>query len=137
MHVNAYLTFNGTCEEAFRFYAEVCKGSVEMMMTHEGSPAEAHTPPEWRSKMLHATLKLGESIVMGSDSPPEHYRAPAGMSVSLSVGTLAEAEQIFAALSEGGSAGMPMGETFFAQRFGMCTDRFGIRWMVVCEKAME
>jgi PhnB protein len=73
---------------------------------------------------------------MGSDSPPAHDKTPAGFAVSLAVDTSAEAERIFAAFADGGGIGMPMGETSFAEKFGVCTDRFGTRWMVVCQKPM-
>ena len=136
MQANVYLFFKGNCEEAFKFYAKATGGTIETMMSHRGTPAEAQTPAEWRDKILYASLKIGNTSIMASDAPPGRQpEETGGFSISLGVDTPAEAERIFAALSDGGVAGMPMQETFFATRFGMVTDRFGISWMVICQKA--
>jgi PhnB protein len=132
--LNPYLTFNGDCEEAMKFYAQVLGGKIEMMMPHAGTPAEGHVPPEWRSKIMHARLSIGDKVLMASDAPPPHYSKPQGTSVSVAVTEPAEADRIFKALAEGGTMTMPIGETFWALRFGMCTDRFGIPWMVNCDR---
>jgi PhnB protein len=132
MQLNSYLTFNGQCEEAFKFYAQCLGGKIELMMPHAGSPVEAHVPPEWRDKILHATLVVGEAVLMGSDAPPGHYEQPKGFSVSLHLKDPSEAERIFDTLSEGGTVRMPLEQTFWAVRFGMLVDRFGIPWMVNC-----
>jgi len=134
MQLNPYLNFNGNCEEAFKFYEKTLGGKIVMMMPHEGTPAEAHVPAEWRKKIMHARMMLGDTPLMGSDAPPGNYDAPKGMSVSFSVEKPADADRIFAALSENGTVRMPIQETFWAQRFGMVTDRFGIPWMINCEK---
>jgi PhnB protein len=136
MQLNPYLAFNGRCEEAFNFYAKVLGGKIEAMMPHEGTPAAEHVPPEWRSKIMHARLAAGEAVLMGGDAPPNRSPKPDGFSVALHVKQSAEAERIFQALAENGKTTMPIQETFFAARFGMCVDRFGIPWMVHCEKAM-
>jgi PhnB protein len=135
MQLNPYLLFNGTCEEAFKFYAKTLDGTIKTMMPFEGSPMEKHAPEEWRKKIMHATLDLDGQVLMGSDARGEHYHKPQGFSVSLSVDKPEEAERIFAALAEGGNVRMALQETFWAARFGMVTDRFGIPWMVNCEKA--
>jgi PhnB protein len=132
---NPYLLFSGNCEEAFTFYHKILGGEIQTMMKHEGSPAAKGVPPEWLDKILHATLVVGENVIMASDAPPGHYSKPQGFSVNIGLNNIAEAERIFRALSEGGAVGMPIQETFWAVRFGMCTDRFGIPWMVNCEKA--
>jgi PhnB protein len=134
MHLNPYLLFNGSCEEAFKFYAKTLNGTIKTMMTFEGSPMEKRVPDEWRKKIMHSTLVFDGQILMGSDARSEHYRKPQGITVSLSVDKPEEAERIFAALAEGGEVGMALQETFWAARFGMLTDRFGIPWMVNCEK---
>ena len=134
MQSNTYLNFNGTCEEAFKFYEKCFGAKIESSMTHEGSPAEANTPPEWRKKILHARLKIGDTIIMASDAPPGHYNKPQGFNVSLGLDRAADAERVFKEMSQGGEVRMPMSSTFFATRFGMVTDRFGIPWMVICEK---
>ncbi|HSZ62845.1 MAG TPA: VOC family protein [Terriglobales bacterium] len=127
--------FDGQCEEAFEFYANLLAGEIVAMTTHEQTPAAAHVPAEWRSKIIHARLILGNQILMGSDAPPDHQQKPQGFSVNINVDNPAEAERIFDALKENGKVTMPFGETFWAVRFGMLVDRFGIPWMVNCEKA--
>ncbi|HEV2561822.1 MAG TPA: VOC family protein [Rhizomicrobium sp.] len=134
MQINPYLNFNGNCEEAFKFYEKTLGGKIVMMMPHEGTPAEAHVPAEWRKKIMHARMMLGDTPLMGSDAPPGNYEAPKGFSVSYSVEKPADADRVFKALSENGNVRMPIAETFWAQRFGMVTDRFGIPWMINCEK---
>ena len=133
MHVNAYLNFNGNCEEAFKFYERVLGGKIEVLSRFEGSPAEAHVPAPWKSKILHARMLIGETLIMASDAPAERYQQPTGISLSLSLDTPAEAERAFQALAEKGEVRMPLAQNFFASRFGMVTDSFGIPWMVVCE----
>jgi PhnB protein len=135
MQLNPYLTFNGQCEAAFNFYAQCLDGTIVAMIRHAGTPAEAHVPPEWRDKILHAFLKAGDDALMGSDAPPDRYEAPKGFSVSLQVKDPAEAERIFHALTENGTVRMPIQQTFWAARFGMLVDQFGIPWMINCEQA--
>lgn len=134
MELNPYLTFNGDCEAAFKFYEQCLGGKIEGMRTHAGAPAEEHAPPEWRNKMLHARLIVGDEVLMGSDTPPERYEQPKGFWVSIRVKDAADAERIFHALAEDGTVQMPIQQTFFAARFGMLVDRFGIPWMVNCER---
>lgn len=135
MQINPYLVFNGQCEQAFRFYEKVLGGKIEAMFLHAGTPAESFVPPEWRSKIMHARLVVGDQVLMGSDAPPDRFEKPQGFSVSLQIKTPADAERIFHALADNGAVRMPLGPTFWAVRFGMCVDRFGIPWMVNCEKA--
>jgi PhnB protein len=135
MQLNPYLTFNGTCEAAFRFYERCLGGKIEAMIPHEGSPMADRVPPEWRNKIMHARLVVGEEVLMGSDAPPEHYQEPKGFSVTLGINNPTEAERVFNALSEDGTVKMPLQQTFWAVRFGMLVDRFGIPWMINCEKA--
>jgi PhnB protein len=135
MQLNPYLTFNGQCEPAFKFYAQCLGGTIVAMIRHAGTPAEAHVPPEWRDKILHAFLKVGDDALMGSDVPPDRYEAPKGFSVSLQVKDPADAERVFHALAENGTVRMPIQQTFWAARFGMIVDQFAIPWMVNCEQA--
>lgn len=135
MQTNTYLLFNGQCEEAFKLYEKVLGGKIVAMMTHVGTPAENHVPPEWRAKILHASMKIGDQSLMASDAPPGRYSKPQGFSVNVAVDDPGDAERIFNALAEGGAVVMPFAETFWAYRFGMLVDRFGIPWMVNCEKA--
>lgn len=133
MKIQTYLTFNGTCRQAFEFYAKCLGAKIEMMMTHGESPVAEQTPKEWRDKIMHASLTVGDQSLMGSDQP-DSKEPIGGFSVSLSVEKPADAERLFKALSQGGTVGMEMQETFWAQRFGMLTDRFGVPWMVNCER---
>ena len=135
MQINPYLLFNGQCEAAFKFYEQCLGGKIEAMMTHAGTPAEAHVPPEWRNKILHARLVVGDQILMASDAPPDRYALPNGFSVSIQLKDTAEGERIFNALAENGKVRMPFEKTFWAARFGMLVDRFGIPWMINCEQA--
>jgi PhnB protein len=134
MQLNPYLNFNGQCEAAFKFYEKSLGGKIEAMFTHAGTPAEQQTPPEWRDKILHARLTIGDNILMASDAPPDCYEEPKGFSVSLQINDPKEAERIFRALAENGKVQMAIQETFWATRFGMLVDQFGIPWMINCEK---
>ena len=103
-------------------------------MNHGESPMADKVAPEWRDKVIHVHMKVGDRVLMGSDAPPQHYEKPQGFSVSLSTKDVAEAERLFKALSEGGKVRMPLQKTFWSAAFAMFTDRFGIPWMVNCEK---
>jgi PhnB protein len=133
MQLNPYLVFDGQCEAAFRFYENCLGGKIEALVPFEGSPVAGQVPAELATKILHARLVVGDQILMGSDAPPGRYEAPKGISVSIGIDDAAAAERIFNALAEGGTVQMPMEQTFWALRFGMVVDRFGIPWMVNCE----
>ena len=135
MNVEPYLYFNGQCEAAFKFYARVLGGKIVAMIPHAGTPAEQHVPSEWRNKIMHARLSVGDELLMGTDAPPDHYEKPKGFSVALLIKDPVDAERVFRALAENGTVRMPIQETFWAVRFGMLVDQFGIPWMVNCEKA--
>ena len=135
MQLSPYLNFNGQCEAAFKFYEKCLGGKIEAMITIAGTPAEEHAPPELRNKILHARLIVGGDALMGSDAPPDRYEAPKGFSVSLQIDDPADAERIFHALAENGIVQMPIQQTFWADRFGMLVDQFGIPWMINCGKA--
>lgn len=133
--MNPYLLFNGDCESAMKFYEKSIGGKVEAMFTHEGTPMEKMVPADWRKKVMHARLKVGDKVLMASDCPPDRYVKPQGFSVNLDFKSPAEAEKVFNALAENGSVQMPLQQTFWAARFGMVTDRFGTPWMINCESA--
>jgi PhnB protein len=137
MEVSPYLFFGGACEEALKFYEKTLGAKIDAVMKTEGSPAEYQMPPNWKDKVMHARFRIGGHVVMASDAPPDHYRAPQGFSLSLSYPDVAEAEDIYNKLAEGGSVQMPFSPTFWAKGFGMCVDRFGIPWMVSCEGEHE
>ena len=132
MQLNPYLLFNGQCEAAFKFYEQVLGGKIEGMTPHAGSPAEEHVPAEWRDKILHARMTVGDTVLLASDAPPGRYEPPKGFSVSIQLKDPAEGERIFNALSEKGSVQMPFQKTFWSPGFGMCVDQFDIPWMVNC-----
>ncbi|HLK34207.1 MAG TPA: VOC family protein [Terriglobales bacterium] len=132
MQLVPYLLFNGQCEEAFKFYEKVLGGKIEAMMPHEGTPAAEHVPANWRKKIIHARMVVDDQVLMASDAPPDRYQHPQGFSVHIGVKDAAEAERVFKALAENGKVSMPLDKTFWATRFGMVVDRFGIPWMVNC-----
>ena len=137
MHTCTHLHFKGNCREAFRFYAEALGGRIVFAMTYGESPAAGQTPPEMRDQIIHARLDFGGQFLLGCDASSDRYQVPQGFNVMVDVQEPADAERIFKALADHGTVTMPFQETFWAQRFGMCTDRFGIPWMVNCAKPLE
>jgi PhnB protein len=135
MQLNPYLTFDGQCEAAFEFYAQCLGGKIVAMMTHAETPAADQVPLDWRNKIIHARLVVGDKVLMGSDAPPDLYEGAKGISVMLGIDDPAEAERVFWSLAEGGKVGVPIEKTFWALRFGMLVDRFGVPWMINCEQA--
>jgi PhnB protein len=133
---NAYLNFTGNCEEAFKTYEKILGGKIIAMLKARGSPMEGHVAAYFLDKIMHARMTVGTTVIMGSDSPSNQSKPPQGFAVNIGVDTPAEADRIYAALAEGGTQTMAIAETFWARRFGMCTDRFGTPWMVNCEKPM-
>jgi PhnB protein len=136
MNWNPYLTFSGNCAEAFKYYERVLGGEIVAMMTHADMPAEAQaqTPPGWKNMIMHARLVAGDNVLMGSDAPPDRFEKPQGFSVAIQTDDPKEAERIFTALADNGTVRMPLQQTFWAVRFGMLVDKFGIPWMVNCEQ---
>ena len=132
-----YLSFDGKCEAAFKHYASVFGGEILAMMRYADAPAEAgmRRTPETDGRIMHARLKIGDRILMGADAPPQFVSQPQGFSVCVQFDDPAEAERVFNDLARGGNTRMPIGPTFWAERFGMCVDKFGTPWMVNCEKA--
>jgi PhnB protein len=134
MEVNPYLFYNGNCEEAFRFYARVLGGQTVAMVRYEEMPAAEQMAEHLRSKIAHVRMVVGSTVLMGGDAPPDRYDVMKGFAVTLNTPEAAVAERVFNALAEGGTITMPIGETFWAVRFGMLVDRFGTPWMINCEK---
>ncbi len=130
MHPVPYLFFNGTCEEAFSFYASVF-GTAPNFMRVKGSPMESQLPPEAAEKIMHASLMVGGGEIYGSDDlSPGGGPAMAGCNVMISLPDFDTAKIHFDALSDGGDVRMPFEEQFWTPGFGAFTDRFGVRWMI-------
>ena len=133
MQLGTYLFFDGRCEEAAAFYQQAIGAETVAMMRYSDSP-DPHppgmVPPGFESKVMHMTLKIGDQSVMAADDCTGHPKFQ-GFSLSLAVKDEAEAERVFGALVDGGQVTMPLTRTFFAPKFGMLTDGFGIGWMVM------
>jgi PhnB protein len=136
MKLNTYLNYGGNCAEAFRFYEQHLGGKITMIMTHGQMPNPNGVDPAWANKVLHARIELGGTAIYGADVPSPPFEPMRSAYLSLSVDSIAEAESIYALLSEGGEIFMKMDETFFAHRFAMFRDRFGTSWMLLNEKPM-
>ncbi|MGY2185554.1 hypothetical protein D3C87_1532160 [compost metagenome] len=135
MKISPYLIFNGDCRAAFTFYQQCLQGNLEAMMTFGETPAAEHVPKEHHDLIIHTCLKVGDQMLMASDTTPDRPTPDmSGCSISLNVDSIAEADRVFNALSDGGKVEMPLEATFWAARFGMLVDRFGVSWMVNCEK---
>ncbi len=133
MKLVTYLSFDGNTREALEFYAQVLGGKVIAMMQYGETPAAEHVSASAHQAIMHGCVEFGEYSLMGTDATPEHpYEGIKGASVVVALHDPSEAERIFSALSEGGEVTMPLMETFWAQRYGMFTDRFGVSWMVNC-----
>ncbi|WP_027376414.1 VOC family protein [Kaistella palustris] len=134
--INAYLTFDGNCEEAFNFYRSVFGGDFPMVGKFGDMPPQEGMPPlsaELKDRVMHMTLPISaETVLMGSDTMPGLHEHRIGNNISLSVNTDSreEADRIFTGLSEGGKVTMPLEETFWGAYFGMFTDKFGISWLI-------
>lgn len=131
-YVQPYLFFNGRCEEALEFYKNAIGAEVEMVMRFSESPEpmpEGMLPAGFENKVMHASFRVGESVLMASDGcdPTPGFE---GFSLSISVAEEADVDRMIEALAEGGEVTMPVGKTFWSPRFGMAKDRFGIGWMV-------
>ncbi len=134
MKLHTYLHFDGNTREAFEFYARVLGGRIVAMMSFGSTPACEHVPPESHDKIMHAQLEIDGYRLMATDGIPSHPHVPmAGAHVVLDVATPERAEACFAALAEGGRIEMPIGPTFWAQRYGQLTDRYGTAWMINCD----
>lgn len=136
MQLVPYLIFSGDCREAFEFYREALRGEYAMRATYGESPMHDQMPVETHDRIMHVHLEAGGASLMGGDAPPGVAVPPesASTSVAIQVDSPEEADRIFHALSVGGKVDMPIGETFWSQRFGMFTDRYGKPWMVNCGK---
>jgi PhnB protein len=136
MAVTPYLTFEGRCEEAIEFYKKALGAEVGMMMRFKEAPEQpppGMLPPGSDNKIMHACLRINGAQVMASDGCSHDKAKFEGFTLSLDAKDEAHADRMFAALSDGGQVRMPLGKTFFAKRFGIVADRFGVGWMVILE----
>jgi PhnB protein len=131
--VQPYLFFDGTCEEAIEFYKTAIGAKVEMLMHFKDSPDKSNLPPNSEGKVMHAAFRVGETQVLASDGHCAGKPSFQGFGLTLNATDDAEADTLFAAIGQGGTVMQPMTKTFFASKFGMVTDRFGILWMVIAE----
>lgn len=134
MTLNTFLNFGGNCEQAFRFYEQHLGGKITFMMRRAEQPDQPIKWPGWEQTVQYATMNLGETQLMASDVPPDHFKPMRSVYLTLAVDSAAEAERIWALLSDGGTILMRLEETFFADRFGQLRDRFGTSWMIVVSK---
>ena len=129
--VQPYLFFEGRCEEAVEFYRQTVGAEVEMLLRYKDSPEPAQCPAGAGDKVMHATIRIGQTTFMASDGRCGGKADFKGFALSLTVATVPESDRLFAALGAGGQVQMPLGKTFFSPRFGMVSDRFGVSWMVI------
>ena len=134
MQLQPYLFFDGRCEEAIEFYKSTFGAKVELMMRFKDSPEPPPPdmcPPGSENKVMHASFRVGDTVVMASDGMAKGQPEFRGFSLSVDAATEAEADRLFAALGKGGQVQMPLAKTFFSPRFGIVADRFGVSWMVI------
>ncbi len=139
MSIQPYLFFNGRTDEAIEFYRQALGAKVEMRMTFREAPQQpppGMLPPGLDDKVMHSSLRIGDSVIMASDGPTPPPGGFHGFSLSIPVADEAEADRVFNALVEGGKVTMPLGKTFFSPRFGTLIDRFGVHWMVIVPAPM-
>jgi PhnB protein len=133
--INPYLNFNGNTEEAFLFYREVFGGDFEALQRYDDTPEKDNIPPDAGNKLMHVALKLGDNLLMGTDtlqSMGHHTKAGTNISLSIDTESEAEASRVFHKLAEGGTISVPLDKMFWGAIFGMLTDKFSIQWMVNC-----
>ena len=132
MAFHPYLTFGGNCREAFTRYQEIFGGEL-VLLPMSDMPSDEPVPPDQADLIMHGALTFDGHLLMASDDPTGTFNGVRGMHVNYAVADVAEAERVFGALADGGQVTMPLEETFWSPRFGMCVDRFGTPWMVNAE----
>jgi PhnB protein len=137
MQVSPYLSFKGECEAAFKFYEQCLGGTLGTVFRYAGTPFADQVPADWHDKVMHVSLTLGGMVLMGADVAPNRYEAPKGFSLSIQISRIADAERIFSELSRNGTTVTPLEKTFWAARFGVVVDRFGVTWLINCEGAED
>ena len=133
MQISPYLSFKGDCEAAFKFYEQCLGGQLGAIFRYGGTSLVNQVPADWQDKVMHGSVTVGEQVLMGGDMAPESYEAPKGFTLSIQIKGVADAERIYHELANGGRVVLPLEKTFWAARFGMLVDRFGIPWQINCE----
>jgi PhnB protein len=136
MKMNTYLNYGGNCQAAMRFYEKNLGAKIGMMMTHGEAPVPVGTGPEWKDAILHASITIGDTVLMASDVPPDRFKPMRSAYLSLQVDSDDEAERVYGILSDGGEVYMTIQETFFASRFAQLRDQFGTLWMIIHDRPM-
>ena len=137
MQVNTYLSFKGQCEAAFKFYEQSLGGQLGAIFRYAGTPFAETVPADWQNKIMHGSVTVGGQVLMGADVVPGQYEEPKGISLSIHMKSAQEAERVFHELAKDGRVVLALEKTFWAERFGMVVDRFGVPWMINCEAAGE
>ena len=137
MQMTTYLSFNGQCEAAFRLYERCLGGRLGPIFRYAGSQMANDAPPGWQDKIMHGSITVGGHTLMGADVAPDRYEEPKGISLSLQIDDVADAERTFRDLAQGGRVVMPLEKTFWAARFGMVVDPFGIPWLINCDEGEQ
>jgi PhnB protein len=133
MELNAYVSFKGDCEEAFKCYEEILGAKMGLVFRYADSPMADVVPDGWATKIMHGSVTIAGQRLEGADVPPDRYESPKGFSLSINVPTAGEAERLFERLAEEGRVVYAIEKTFWSERFGMVVDRFGVPWMINCE----
>ena len=133
MQMTPYLSFNGQCEAAFKYYEQCLGGQLGEIFRYRGTPMADQAPADWQNKVMHGSVTIGDLVLMGADVTPDRYEAPRGFSLSLQIKSTADAERIFRELGKDGTVVMALEKTFWADRFGVLVDRFGTPWIINCE----
>ena len=137
MEMSTYLNYKGDCEAAFRFYEQCLGGTLGPVFRYAGTPLADQVPADWQDKVMHASVTLGSQVLMGADVAPERYEAPKGFSLSLQLSDTVDAERMFHQLSTNGKIVTPLEKTFWAARFGVVLDRFGVTWLINCDGSAD
>ena len=133
MQINPYLSFKGDCEAAFKFYEQCLGGQLGAIFRYAGTSLADQVPADWQDKVMHGSVTVGDQVLMGADVAPDGYETPKGFTLSIQIQSAADAERIFHELANGGRVVLPLEKTFWAERFGMLVDRFGIPWQINSE----
>ncbi len=137
MKITLHISFPGNCEEAFRFYQHCLGGEITTMLKWGDSPIANLFPLAWHGKICHATLDLGAAVLHGADPPPREQERFGGFQILLGVEDAARVEEVFKALAEDGAVKLPLQKTFWAERYGILVDKFGVQWKVQSQEPPE